>query len=212
MASKRRNLFHKNKKQETTEIGPCNLPPFCDFKPIEVKLIGDKRGLKAGTPHQIKCRVAGSTPPPVITWHKRGHVIQGPTQISISSDGNITTSTLTFTPEIDDLGAKLTCIASNPHLPTALLNDSWILDVLCKDDDIAIVTDYDADHLLDIEALALFRTRAEIELPTVIRIFGAGEKFYSSPGIESGPTAFQAVALSTELEQHSEIKLAVRHP
>ncbi|KAL1138375.1 hypothetical protein AAG570_008439 [Ranatra chinensis] len=30
-ASKRRNMFHKNKTQETTENGACNLPPFCDF-------------------------------------------------------------------------------------------------------------------------------------------------------------------------------------
>ncbi|KAL1122036.1 hypothetical protein AAG570_003442 [Ranatra chinensis] len=29
MASKRQNMFFENKKQETTEIGPCNLPPFC---------------------------------------------------------------------------------------------------------------------------------------------------------------------------------------
>ncbi|KAL1138120.1 hypothetical protein AAG570_009812 [Ranatra chinensis] len=31
MASKRRNIFYQNKKQETTEIGPCNLPPLFDF-------------------------------------------------------------------------------------------------------------------------------------------------------------------------------------
>ncbi|KAL1139010.1 hypothetical protein AAG570_009071 [Ranatra chinensis] len=31
MASKRRNMFHKNKTQETTENGRCNLPPFCDW-------------------------------------------------------------------------------------------------------------------------------------------------------------------------------------
>ncbi|KAL1124185.1 hypothetical protein AAG570_001955 [Ranatra chinensis] len=30
MASKRRNMFQKNKTQETTENGGCNLPPFCD--------------------------------------------------------------------------------------------------------------------------------------------------------------------------------------
>ncbi|KAL1123996.1 hypothetical protein AAG570_001766 [Ranatra chinensis] len=29
MASKRRNVFQKNKTQETTENGRCNLPPFC---------------------------------------------------------------------------------------------------------------------------------------------------------------------------------------
>ncbi|KAL1115741.1 hypothetical protein AAG570_006031 [Ranatra chinensis] len=32
MASKRRNIFYENKKQETTEIGTCNLPPFCDSR------------------------------------------------------------------------------------------------------------------------------------------------------------------------------------
>ncbi|KAL1117415.1 hypothetical protein AAG570_004741 [Ranatra chinensis] len=31
MASKRRNVFYENKKQETTEIGTCNLPAFCDI-------------------------------------------------------------------------------------------------------------------------------------------------------------------------------------
>ncbi|KAL1117759.1 hypothetical protein AAG570_004074 [Ranatra chinensis] len=31
MASKRRNMFQKNKTQETTENGSCNLPPFCDW-------------------------------------------------------------------------------------------------------------------------------------------------------------------------------------
>ncbi|KAL1139005.1 hypothetical protein AAG570_009066 [Ranatra chinensis] len=31
MASKRRNMFYQNKKQETTEIGRGNLPPFCDW-------------------------------------------------------------------------------------------------------------------------------------------------------------------------------------
>ncbi|KAL1123791.1 hypothetical protein AAG570_001564 [Ranatra chinensis] len=30
MASKRRNMFYQNRKQETTEIGTCNLPSFCD--------------------------------------------------------------------------------------------------------------------------------------------------------------------------------------
>ncbi|KAL1131813.1 hypothetical protein AAG570_011425 [Ranatra chinensis] len=29
-AFKRRNMFYENKKQETTEIGTCNLPSFCD--------------------------------------------------------------------------------------------------------------------------------------------------------------------------------------
>ncbi|KAL1140620.1 hypothetical protein AAG570_000550 [Ranatra chinensis] len=34
MASKRRNMFYENRKQETTEIGTCNLPSFCGGKYI----------------------------------------------------------------------------------------------------------------------------------------------------------------------------------
>ncbi|KAL1123425.1 hypothetical protein AAG570_002505 [Ranatra chinensis] len=37
MASKRRNMFYENKKQETTEIDTCNLPPFCDSTMESVK-------------------------------------------------------------------------------------------------------------------------------------------------------------------------------
>ncbi|KAL1110346.1 hypothetical protein AAG570_007877 [Ranatra chinensis] len=35
MASMRRNMFYQNKKQETTEIGTRNLPPFCDDRTIK---------------------------------------------------------------------------------------------------------------------------------------------------------------------------------
>ncbi|KAL1123833.1 hypothetical protein AAG570_001604 [Ranatra chinensis] len=34
MASKRRNMFHKNKTQETTGNSTRNLPPFCELDPI----------------------------------------------------------------------------------------------------------------------------------------------------------------------------------
>ncbi|KAL1121955.1 hypothetical protein AAG570_003363 [Ranatra chinensis] len=37
MAPKRRNMFYENKKQETTKIGTCNLPPFCDLAGIGVE-------------------------------------------------------------------------------------------------------------------------------------------------------------------------------
>ncbi|KAL1124763.1 hypothetical protein AAG570_001384 [Ranatra chinensis] len=44
MASKRRNMFHKNKTQETTEEGRCNLPPFCDCmscRPSDISLFNN---------------------------------------------------------------------------------------------------------------------------------------------------------------------------
>ncbi|KAL1115228.1 hypothetical protein AAG570_007259 [Ranatra chinensis] len=44
MASKRRNMFQKNKTQETTENGTCNLPPFCGLLDAFLQeLLGDNR-------------------------------------------------------------------------------------------------------------------------------------------------------------------------
>lgn len=50
----------------------------------------------------------------------------------MSSDGNITFSTLTFTPTLADHGKTLTCRAVNEHIDAAVEEDSWKLNVFCK--------------------------------------------------------------------------------
>ncbi|PSN56957.1 hypothetical protein C0J52_10847, partial [Blattella germanica] len=49
----------------------------------------------------------------------------------VSSDGNITYSTLTFTPTLADNGKTLTCRAVNEFIDAAVEEDSWKLNVFC---------------------------------------------------------------------------------
>lgn len=50
----------------------------------------------------------------------------------ISSDGNTSTSILTFVASIEDGGQYLTCRAENQQLPTSMMEDAWKLDVQCN--------------------------------------------------------------------------------
>jgi len=46
--------------------------------------------------------------------------------------GELSTSTLTYTPKPRDSGKTLYCRATNPELKIGVLDDKWELDVKCK--------------------------------------------------------------------------------
>ena len=46
--------------------------------------------------------------------------------------GELSTSTLTYTPQPSDSGKILYCRATNPELKIGVLDDKWELDVKCK--------------------------------------------------------------------------------
>ncbi|KAL6986776.1 hypothetical protein U1Q18_044305 [Sarracenia purpurea var. burkii] len=52
--------------------------------------------------------------------------------IDLSSDGNTTTSILTFVPGKDDAGKRLSCKAENPHVNQDILDTGWNLQINCK--------------------------------------------------------------------------------
>lgn len=51
---------------------------------------------------------------------------------SISDDGFVTTSFLTFVPSVDDDGKYLSCSATNPQIPDFKLEDGWVMNVKCE--------------------------------------------------------------------------------
>lgn len=53
-------------------------------------------------------------------------------QITNSTNGSVVISTLTFLPVPSDDNTKLKCEGSNPRLPNSALEDTLILNVLCK--------------------------------------------------------------------------------
>lgn len=49
-----------------------------------------------------------------------------------STDGNTTTSTLSFTPKKEDDGKYLSCKAENKVLSTDSLKDGWKMEIHCE--------------------------------------------------------------------------------
>uniref|UniRef100_A0A2S2R0Z4 Protein turtle A n=1 Tax=Sipha flava TaxID=143950 RepID=A0A2S2R0Z4_9HEMI len=82
------------------------------LRPLSIKLVGENRPLSAETPVNVSCRVTGAKPPPVITWWKDAIQMTDAKQIT-SSDGNVTSSVLTFTPSIEDSDKTLSCRAES---------------------------------------------------------------------------------------------------
>ncbi len=63
------------------------------------------------------------------------HVGGGGTGETDEVENNITRSSLSFVPSVDDDGQKITCRAENPWVPNpnrVPVEDSWQVDVVCK--------------------------------------------------------------------------------
>ncbi|XP_054263160.1 neural cell adhesion molecule 2-like [Macrosteles quadrilineatus] len=97
--------------------------------PLEVRLIGPNTALSADQEHEVTCRSAGSRPPATITWWKGGKLLNYPSKVTTSGEGNVTTSVLELKVVRKDAGVPLSCRATNPHVPGSALEDSWTLDV-----------------------------------------------------------------------------------
>ncbi|XP_049813895.1 nephrin-like [Schistocerca nitens] len=99
-----------------------------NLRPLSVRIRGRNRPLSADAPVEVDCEAVGTRPPPVFSWWKAGVQLRNTRETS-SPDGNVTTSTLTFVPTMEDSGKLLTCRASTPLIPDSSLEDSWKLDI-----------------------------------------------------------------------------------
>ncbi|XP_067138004.1 neural cell adhesion molecule 2-like isoform X2 [Centruroides vittatus] len=99
-----------------------------NLKPLEVYIIESNRPVSAGQEVKLVCESTGSRPPAHLSWWKDGKKLESYKE-SVSDDGNITTSLLTFTPSVDDNGKSLSCRADHPSLPNSGIADRWLLNV-----------------------------------------------------------------------------------
>ncbi|XP_076324841.1 cell adhesion molecule 2-like [Tachypleus tridentatus] len=97
-----------------------------NFRPLAVEIHADHQAFSAGHSSQLVCRATGSRPAAVVSWWT------GATQLekaksSVSVDGNVTTSYLTFKPSPDDDGKTVYCRAENPFIPNSIVEEEVTL-------------------------------------------------------------------------------------
>ncbi|GFS59668.1 uncharacterized protein TNIN_409781 [Trichonephila inaurata madagascariensis] len=103
-----------------------------DVLPLETKILGLSLILLAGEEHEFTCETRGSRPRALTTWWLEGlKMTTGVSDVS-REGGNVTFSTLLFTPKPEDNGKKLVCKSANPVLPKATIEDERILRVHCE--------------------------------------------------------------------------------
>uniref|UniRef100_T1HAH0 Ig-like domain-containing protein n=1 Tax=Rhodnius prolixus TaxID=13249 RepID=T1HAH0_RHOPR len=96
--------------------------------PLSVMFVNTWQPLSKGKEFTLECQSYGSRPSAKITWWKDNLKLNTSDE-QVSSDGNVTTSKLIFTPLISDHDGRLTCRAHNPRLATGVLEQAWKLDV-----------------------------------------------------------------------------------
>ncbi|CAB0033445.1 unnamed protein product, partial [Trichogramma brassicae] len=99
------------------------------LSPLNVTILtSEDAPLSAGRQYEITCITVGSRPAANLSWYMEGQSLKNFTQ-KVSSDGNMTTSNLTFTPTKSDNGTSITCRAENPNVKAAVMEDTLKLNV-----------------------------------------------------------------------------------
>ncbi|XP_045130450.1 nephrin-like isoform X1 [Portunus trituberculatus] len=94
---------------------------------LSVEVTGPEQPLMAGREYRVVCEVRGSRPPPTIIWYLNNTRLLTATDAT-SGDGNITTSSLVFTPQPEHDDAMLRCLAET-HADLSALEDTVNLTV-----------------------------------------------------------------------------------
>ncbi|XP_064099983.1 nephrin-like isoform X2 [Macrobrachium nipponense] len=99
-----------------------------NLRPLDVSIHHPREPLSSGRIYDIPCSSRGSRPPAVLTWW-RGSTRLPATSDTTTHDGNVSTSVVRLQPNSSDDGELLACRAENRNIPTAVIEDSWILSV-----------------------------------------------------------------------------------
>lgn len=128
-------------------------PTILTVKPKEVRIIAPTgielnhggRNLSIGERYEFVCQASGSRPAVSLQWRREPRsgglgaagtggqsVILEHSGETTSNDGAVTTSYLTFVPNIEDDGGTLVCSGRNPAIPDYELIDRVPISVSCK--------------------------------------------------------------------------------
>ncbi|XP_022238347.1 protein turtle-like [Limulus polyphemus] len=99
-----------------------------NFRPLVLTITKEPETLSAGKTTKLECQAVGSRPSAIVTWWQEETELKT-TKMTVSVDGNVTTSVLTFKPSVLDNEKILTCKAQNPLIKDSILKERRILNV-----------------------------------------------------------------------------------
>ncbi|XP_022236802.1 hemicentin-1-like [Limulus polyphemus] len=99
-----------------------------NLKPIQLDIEGAYEPLSSGKLTELQCRTSGSRPPATVTWWKGNRKLKR-TKNWATHNGNVSISTLTFQPSLEDNGKYLSCRAENPKITNSAIENGWKLEI-----------------------------------------------------------------------------------
>lgn len=123
---------------------PTLHPSFFAVPPMSITMSGITGPVSANMAIKVTCRVVGARPDPSVTFLLDGRPIKPDSEKSMEV-GNVTESTLLFTPSAEDQGRFLSCQAETPGLLQGKLKDGVKLEVHCESKPIGIKDWYTID-------------------------------------------------------------------
>ncbi|XP_047741592.1 nephrin [Hyalella azteca] len=112
-----------------TEPSTTSLSVNVLLRPVSLELVQAERQLSAGEETELVCAARGSRPAARITWW-RGDVEIPDVQHTVMNNGNLTTGSVKFVPQMSDDGQTFSCRAVNPEIHHTPLEESTTLTVL----------------------------------------------------------------------------------
>ncbi|KAI5643163.1 immunoglobulin domain-containing protein [Phthorimaea operculella] len=100
-----------------------------NLAPLSISLLSRPHQLVANTPTSLRCAAEGSRPPAQIVWYKDNRSFEM-TKVTEHSNETWSVSSLTFSPEPEDNGSIIKCVATNPSLPAKPIDDQLTLNVV----------------------------------------------------------------------------------
>uniref|UniRef100_A0A1B0GHI9 Ig-like domain-containing protein n=1 Tax=Lutzomyia longipalpis TaxID=7200 RepID=A0A1B0GHI9_LUTLO len=101
------------------------------LRPLSVEILFGNQPLSADRRYEVQCQTVGSRPPGKITWWMSGVELKA-SNVKVSSDGNVSLSTLNFTPTRQDHGKTLVCRATNELVKRGMKETSMKLNSINK--------------------------------------------------------------------------------
>ncbi|CAG7819960.1 unnamed protein product [Allacma fusca] len=99
------------------------------LRPLSTTITTKDKHLLAEKRYEIECISTGSRPPATITWWKHLRPITKFPDLTHSEDKNVTRSTISLTPTIEDDGKLLTCRSENHMIENSFQEDRYRLNV-----------------------------------------------------------------------------------